>query len=105
MADFVIKLCHVGLEAPRNSLDLQVQTPQNYCPEGELPVCFSFHFLLRVLNTIIFSASIPVFLLTMTFTILNLRMTPESCGRVKLMHSVQSWLEFWFKVKTALIVV
>ncbi|CAJ1930670.1 unnamed protein product [Sphenostylis stenocarpa] len=26
-----------GLEAPRNSLDLQVQTPQNYCPEGELP--------------------------------------------------------------------
>ncbi|KAH1224132.1 hypothetical protein GmHk_11G031424 [Glycine max] len=28
---------HGGLEAPRNSLDLQVQTPQNYCPEGELP--------------------------------------------------------------------
>ncbi|XP_027360464.1 uncharacterized protein LOC113868778 [Abrus precatorius] len=28
---------HAGLEAPRNSLDLQVETPQNYCPEGELP--------------------------------------------------------------------
>ncbi|XP_047158407.1 uncharacterized protein LOC124829028 [Vigna umbellata] len=27
---------HGGLEAPRNSLDLQVQTPQNYCPQGEL---------------------------------------------------------------------
>ncbi|BAT99873.1 hypothetical protein VIGAN_10141200 [Vigna angularis var. angularis] len=27
---------HGGLEAPRNSLDLQVQTPQHYCPQGEL---------------------------------------------------------------------
>ncbi|QCD91208.1 hypothetical protein DEO72_LG4g2172 [Vigna unguiculata] len=27
---------HGGLEAPRNSLDLQVQTPQNYCTQGEL---------------------------------------------------------------------
>ncbi|KOM45298.1 hypothetical protein LR48_Vigan06g060400 [Vigna angularis] len=29
---------HGGLEAPRNSLDLQVQTPQHYCPQGELSV-------------------------------------------------------------------
>jgi len=33
-------LRHVGLEAPRNSLDLQVQTPQNYCTQGELSVYF-----------------------------------------------------------------
>ncbi|KAK7406933.1 hypothetical protein VNO78_08569 [Psophocarpus tetragonolobus] len=32
---------HGGLEAPRNSLDLQVRTPQNYCPEGELP--YNYH--------------------------------------------------------------
>ncbi|XP_061346021.1 uncharacterized protein LOC133291728 [Gastrolobium bilobum] len=28
---------HGGLEAPRNSLDLQVETSQNYCPQGESP--------------------------------------------------------------------
>ncbi|KAL5181190.1 hypothetical protein HKD37_01G002154 [Glycine soja] len=28
---------HGGLEAPHNSLDLQGQTPKNYCPEGKLP--------------------------------------------------------------------
>lgn len=27
---------HGGLEAPRNSLDVRVETPQNYCPAGEL---------------------------------------------------------------------
>nr|KYP66576.1 hypothetical protein KK1_012873 [Cajanus cajan] len=29
-----------GLDAPRNSLDLQVETPQNYRPEGDLPYTY-----------------------------------------------------------------
>ncbi|XP_057758339.1 uncharacterized protein LOC130979014 [Arachis stenosperma] len=31
-----------GLEAPRNSLDLQLETSQYHCPEGELPIAYDY---------------------------------------------------------------